>query len=138
QDAPVIDPDMWADAALFTVVHGIVPGLRDAEMAAITREQLVAELASGQVPPASAGYVRRLLDSDTDGLRNADITLAGYRVSAANVRDATAMARATIREHVAIAERLRQTREDLEVIDGALHWPGDWRTAPRLREPARS
>lgn len=131
-DEPVIDPEMWVDVTLFTAVHSIVPGLRDAEMAAITREQLVAELASGAVPPASAGYVRRLLDSDTDGLRNADITLAGYRVSAANMRDAVQMALNTVREHVAVAEQLRQTREDLEAIDQALHWPGDWRTAPNL------
>ena len=133
-DAPVIECEMWADTSLFEEAQNIVPGLREAEIAAITREQLVAELVSGTVPAASAVYVRRALDSDADGLRNADITLAGYRVSAERLRDAAQLALDALLPHFALAERIRAIRDDLDLIENALHWPGAWQTAPMLRE----
>lgn len=136
-DAPVVDPRMWADVSLFDEAETIIPGLRAAEVAAITREQLVSELASGAVPAASAVYVRRALDSDDDGLRNADITLAGYRVSAGRLRDAALLAADALEPHVQIADQIRAARADLELIEGALHWPGPWQTTPMLRDLAQ-
>lgn len=135
--APEVDPEMWAEMSLFEEALNVVPGLREAEVAAITREQLVAELASGAVPAASAVYVRRALDSDTDGLRNADITLATYRVAVGRLRDAAQLALDSVMAHFAVAERIRKVRDDLEAIDRSLHWPGPWQTTPMLAEVAR-
>lgn len=137
-DAPEIVRTAWSDTELFDQAAAVIPGLRDAEQAVATRERLVAELAEGSVPPASAVYVRRALDSDADGLRNADITLAGYRVSTARLRDAVELTLEGLRPHLRAAERIRKVRDDLDLIDGALHWPGPWRTAPHLREMAES
>ena len=131
-DMPDIDPAMWPDDTLFAETLAVIPGLRDAEVAAITREHLITELATGAVPPVSAALVRRALDSDTAGLRNADITLAAYRVSASRIRDGAERTLEAVKSHFDVAERVRQVRDDLDLIDQALHWPGPWQTAPRL------
>lgn len=128
---PAIDERSWADTSLFEEAAEIVPGLRAAEAAAAERAALIAELASGDVPPLAAVYVRKALDSEVDGLRNADVTLAGYQVAAARLRDAAGAALDDLRPHFAVAERIRQLRDELNSIDDAVHWPGDWRTAPR-------
>ena len=137
-EPPEWEPSMWSDATLFEEANTVIPGLRAAQEAAETRRTLVAELASGAVPPASAFYVRRALDTDSEGLRNADITLAAYEVSAARLRDAAQLTLDALIPHFEVAERIRQVRDDLDAIDDALHWPGPWRTAPHLRELAAS
>ena len=134
-DAPEVVANWWTDTTLFDEASETVPALRAAEEASRIRELLVAELTSGAVPAASAIYVRKALDSDVDGLHNADITLAGYRVKAAALRDQAELALHALRPHFRVAERIRQVRDDLNRIDDVLHWPGSWRTAPRLPEP---
>jgi hypothetical protein len=132
-ELPTIDPSVWSDTSLFDEAATVVPGLRRAEETANTRAALISELTAGTVPPASTVFVRRALDSEADGLRNADITVAGYRVAASRLRDAAQLALDTLLPHYAIAERIRQVRDELDLIDDALHWPGPWRTAPVLR-----
>ncbi|WP_431798592.1 hypothetical protein [Microbacterium kunmingense] len=136
-DVPVVDANMWADASLFEEAATIVPVLREAERAAAARAALIAELVSGRVPPVSAEYVRKALDSEVDGLRNADITVAGHRVAAARLRDAAHLALDALLPHYEVAERIRELRDDLDLIDDALHWPGHWRQAPRRATPQR-
>ncbi len=134
-EIPDIDADEWADLELFERAALIIPELRDAEAAAHTRAQLIQELAQGLVPPASEVYVRQALDLD-GRLRNADVTLAAYQVTGARLREAVELALEDTRTHFDVAHRLRQVRDDLELIDDAIHWPGPWRTAPRLSVPA--
>lgn len=129
-DAPLVDESLWADVTLFEEATIAAPELRTAEVASITREQLIAELASGAVPAATAAFVRRALDSDLDGLRNADITLAGCQVRVGRVRDAAERALEELAPHFEVAERVRALRDDLDAVAGALHWPGPWQTAP--------
>lgn len=129
-EMPSVEQSVWADVELFDEAAVAAPELRAAEVASITREQLVTELTSGAVPAATAMFVRRALDSDMDGLRNADITLAGCRVRVGRIRDAAERALEELTPHVTLAERVRALRVDLETIDRALHWPGTWQTAP--------
>jgi hypothetical protein len=130
-DLPTIDERSWVDVSLFEEAAEVVPGLRAAEAASAERAALIAELASADVPLLAAVYVRNALDSEADGLRNADVILAGYQVAAARLCDATVTALGDLRPHHAVAERIRQLRHDLNLIDDALHWPGPWHTAPR-------
>jgi len=130
--APEVVEESWTDIGLFEQAADVVPPLRAAEEAVRVRAALVQELVSGQVPPVSAAIVRRALDSDEGGLRNADITLAGYQVKAQNLRDSVELAIERLRPHFLLAERIRQVRDDLNRIDDVLHWPGHWRQAPTL------
>ncbi|SDH53859.1 hypothetical protein [Microbacterium sp. 77mftsu3.1] len=129
---PEANEELWSDATLFEEAAIAVPGLREAEKAVATRAQLIAELSEGRVPPTSAVYVRRALDSEEDGLRNADITLAGHRVSVVRLRDAAQQVLDELLPHYQLAEQIRQARDDLDAIEVAMHWPGDWQSAPRM------
>lgn len=135
-DAPAVDLSAWGDAELIERVLAAVPHLRDAEQTAALRATLIDELASGAVPPASAVFVRRALDSESEGLRNADITVAAHAVTVANLRDALVRVLEDLRPHVAVSERIRQVRDDLDRIDDALHWPGAWVSAPTRKADA--
>jgi len=133
-ELPELDEGAWTDLGLFQQAADIVPALRDSQEAVRVRAALVRELAEG-LPEMTAVIVRRALDSDADGLRNADITLAAYQVKAQNLRDTVELALGQLRPHYALAERIRQVRDDLNRIDDVLHWPGQWRNAPtRFRE----
>lgn len=131
-ERPEISLGLWSETQLIEDALNDVPPLREAQAAVALRETLVHELTAGHVPPASAVFVRRALDSETDGLRSADITLATHSVVVANVRDRLELALASLREHYAVAERIREVRDTLDRIDEALHWPGDWWAMPKL------
>ena len=130
-DEPGFEPAIWSDTELVESVLESVPPLREAQRQSELRGKLVHELATGAVPPAAEQVTRMTLDSEAFGLRNADITLAAHEVAVANLRDALQATIDALTPHLDLADRLRAANADLDAVEQALRWPGDWRSAPK-------